>query len=333
MIRDKNFVRSIVLMSAILLVGTLAVFFVSIACAVVMLVVCVLLITIYAAVTKKRYREISALSAYLEAICRGDNALDIPDYREGELSILKTNIYKTAVKLRSQKDMLAKDKTYLSESLADISHQLKTPITSMTVIVDLLKDEDLDDEKRREFLNTVDKQLSKTNWIVQNLLKLSKIDSGQIEFKKEPVNLTKLADCAVKNISIIAELKNQTLLVSGDTKASFTGDFNWTAEAVTNIVKNCCEHTPEGGKVEIDIQQTPIYATMKISDNGCGISKKDIHHIFERFYKGENSSSESVGIGLALAKSIFARQRATIEVFSIVGKGTTFTIKFYKSIV
>lgn len=301
-------------------------------CGAVTLVACLALIAVFLIYNAKRQKKLNELSDYLTMVVNGTASLSLPDNEEGELSILQNNIYKTAKKLQTQSEMLYKDKNYLADSLADISHQLKTPITSMTVMTDLLRQEDLDEEKRREFLENIDNQLKKMQWMLLTLLKISKFDADTVTLKKDPVELSEVIRRALQPFLIQAELRGITIESSCD-EAKFSGDLLWTTEAVQNIVKNCLEHMEEGGTLKIRGVQTPIYAELKITDDGCGIEKEDIPHIFERFYRGKNSSPDSVGIGLALSKSIFNRENAVVDVESEVGKGTTFTIRFYILIV
>lgn len=331
--RNKQFLHSFLLMGVVATIGTILVALLDVWAGLVCLITCSVLLLVYSFFTRKRYKQIAELSAYLTRIYNGDFSLVVQEYDEGELSILKTNIYKMAVMLRSQTDQIMKDKLYLADSLADISHQLKTPITSMIVMSDLLKDENLHPVKQREFLTRLDHQLEKTQWIITNILKLSKLDAGQIQFKEEPFTLAQMANNAVQPFQIMMELKQQTLVLEGDAKAVVQGDLNWTSEAIANIVKNCMEHTPVGGRIRVAYQGNTLYASLTITDNGVGIEKVDLPHIFERFYKGKNSSSDSIGIGLALAKTILIRQNATLEVKSVLGEGATFEIRFYKRVI
>lgn len=333
MIRNREFRNLIFGLFAVGLAGTVALLFISPRAGLISAVMTILSIAIVWINTKRRYFDISKMSEYLDAICRGLNHLDLRDNREGELSVLKSNIYKASVKLRSQAEMLQNEKTYLSDSLADISHQLKTPITSMLVMSDLLKDENISKEKQKEFLSSIDKQLEKTQWIITNILKLSKIDSGQIEFKSEPVLLKNVVEESLTPFLVAMEIRGQELELNCDDNAQFLGDKDWTVEAVSNIIKNCIEHSYEKGKITIGCKNNLIFSELVISDNGCGICKEDVPHVFERFYKGKNSGSNSVGIGLALAKTICQRQNATIDLNSREGFGTKFTLKFYKRIV
>ncbi len=282
--------------------------------------------------TQKRYREIERLNAYLMRVCTGEYDLDIQDNTEGELSILKNNLYKIILLLRSQNAALQKEKLGLADLLADISHQLKTPLAAMTVMTDILKTE-TDPQNREKFLETVEAQTEKMNWLIVTLLKLSKLDAGTIELEEKPVKIASAVEKAVSPFLITADLRNITLDFSAVSDFTFTGDRSWSAEAIGNIVKNCLEHTEDGGKIVFTTEETNIYDMLCIADNGCGIPETELPHIFDRFYHGEGASENSVGIGLALSKSILAREHATIEAKSRVGEGTAFYIKFYKVIV
>lgn len=283
--------------------------------------------------TRRRYKEIAKLSQYLKRIAGGEYHLDIRDNEEGELSILKSELYKVTVTLNEQAQLLKKDKCFLADSISDISHQLKTPITSMFVMTDLISDDNLPQDKRSEFTQNINSQLERLQWLVTSLLKLSKIDAGKIEFRKEKINVSELISKSTEHLLIPMEIKEQTLQVSGDKDTEFIGDFNWSSEAIANIVKNCIEHTYIGGNIGIHFQETSIYTLIKIFDHGEGIHKDDLPHIFERFYKGKNSHSDSIGIGLAMSKSIFNKQRGIIDVTSDKENGTLFTIKIYKDVV
>ena len=257
--------------------------------------------------------------------------MNIDDNTEGELSILKNNLYKVITLLQSQNEYLKNDKLYLADSIADISHQLKTPLTSMMVMCELLENEENPD-KRREFVTVINNQLSKMKWLITNILKISKLDADATEFKRDEVSISKVLDDSLKPFALTAELKN-IIIENKSNDFVFNGDENWTAEAVSNIVKNCLEHTNDGGKITIASESTNLYNKLTISDNGCGIAEEDLPHIFERFYHGKNSSKDSVGIGLALAKTIFEKENASVTVESEQGKGSAFEIIFYKSVV
>jgi len=276
--------------------------------------------------------QVAGLSAYLREIDAGDYALDVRDNGEGSFSLLKNDLYKVTVRLREQAELLQKDKTALSNLIADISHQIKTPLTSLGVLVDVLA-EDPPESDRRAFVDRLRTQLGRIQWLTGALLKLARLDAGTAAFKSEPVDVRRLIERALEPLHIPLEIKNQRLEIHGDDDASFTGDLNWSAEALTNVVKNCVEHTPEGGKIEITYSANALYTEIIVSDDGEGIASSDLPNIFSRFYRGANAAEKSVGIGLALAKAIFTAQGGDISVRSQRGAGTSFTIRVFRGVV
>ncbi len=280
---------------------------------------------------KKRNDKINELNNYLSLMCSGNFDLDIMDNSEGEMSILKNNLYKIMTLLKTQNEQLNTDKLYLADSLADISHQLKTPLTSMMVMSDLLKDEKNED-KRNEFLSIIEVQLDKMKWLITNLLKISKLDAGTTEFKHEKFNISPVLEKSLKPFYVTCDIR-EIEIDNEINDFEFVGDDSWTGEAIENIIKNCIEHTENNGKLRFFSERTNVYNSLFIQDNGCGISKEDLPHIFERFYHGKNSSSESVGIGLALAKTVLEKEKGDIIVKSELGKGSIFELRFYKAIV
>ncbi|MDQ0230051.1 sensor histidine kinase [Metabacillus malikii] len=294
----------------------------------------IIIISICFYYTSRRYRELYKLSHYLQRISNGDYTLDIRDNEEGELSILKNNIYTVTRMLAEQQSLLKRDKLQLTDAISDISHQLKTPLTSMMVMADLLSDANLNEVKRAEFTKNIRMQLERIEWLVSSLLKLSKIDAGTIVFKKEKVNVKRAIERAIEPVLIPIDIKQQNLQVKiEEDNITFTGDANWAIEAFINILKNCVEHTADFGKITVTATENPLFTEIIISDNGTGIPKKDLPHIFKRFYKGTNTSEDSVGIGLAMSYSIISSQNGDIEVKSKEGVGTTFLIKFYKQVI
>ncbi|MCI1581481.1 MAG: HAMP domain-containing histidine kinase [Clostridium beijerinckii] len=279
---------------------------------------------------KREYGELEKLSGYLRRICNGEYSLDVRDNEEGELSILKNEIYKVTLMLSKQGELLKKEKMQLADAISDISHQLKTPLTSMRVMSDLLSNNDLEAEKRIEFTNNIEMQLDRMQWLLTSLLKLSKIDAGTVSFKKDRVAVSELIRKSTEPLLIPIEIKNQTLVIEGGSNVSFIGDLYWTTEALINIIKNCIEHTGEDGRISIFFDENPLFTEIKILDNGSGIEKEDLPYIFKRFYKGKNAGEDSVGIGLAMAKTIVTSQNGDINVSSRKNEGTCFIIKFYK---
>ena len=328
---DKE-IRIILIVSSVLtaMISVICAFFSKI-CAVLCLALGIILIIVFTFVTKRRYKNLNDLNDYLSLVCKGIYDMNIDDNTEGELSILKNNLYKVITLLQSQNEYLKNDKLYLADSIADISHQLKTPLTSMMVMCELLENEENPD-KRQEFVAVINNQLSKMKWLITNILKISKLDADATEFKREEVSISKVLDDSLKPFALTAELKN-VAIQNGANDFVFNGDESWTVEAVSNIVKNCLEHTNDGGKIIISSDSTNLYNKLIISDNGCGIAEEDLPHIFERFYHGKNSSKDSVGIGLALAKTVFEKENASVSVESEQGRGSVFEIRFYKSVV
>lgn len=328
---DKEIKIVLIVSSVLTVVLSIICAFFSKICAVLCFLLGIILIIIFTVVTKRRYKNLNDLNDYLSLVCKGIYDMNIDDNTEGELSILKNNLYKVITLLQSQNEYLKNDKLYLADSIADISHQLKTPLTSMMVMCELLENEENPD-KRQEFVAVINNQLSKMKWLITNILKISKLDADATEFKREEVSISKVLDDSLKPFVLTAELKNITIQ-NNTNDFIFNGDESWTVEAVSNIVKNCLEHTNDGGKIIIASDSTNLYNKLTISDNGCGIAEEDLPHIFERFYHGKNSSNDSVGIGLALAKTVFEKENASVSVESEQGRGSVFEIRFYKSVV
>lgn len=280
---------------------------------------------------KNQYRKINKIDKYMNKILNNDYSLDIRDYVEGDISTLKNDIYKMTIKLKEQTELSIKDKKYLEETLADISHQIKTPLTSMYVINDILSDNDLDKKSQIEFLNKNRNQLERIEWLVTTLLKISRLDSGMVTLKRDNINIKDLINKTIEPIKIMAELKNILIETNIET-TNFYLDFNWTLESLTNILKNACEHTNNNGSIKIEVNENPLYLNIKIIDNGVGISESDKKHIFDRFYKGK-TNKDSIGIGLNMAKKIINLQNGEIECISKINEGTTFDIKFYKKVI
>ena len=281
--------------------------------------------------TYRRYRRIAALAENINQILHGDSSMDFDHYSEGELSILHSEIRKMTVRLREQRQKLTREKVYLADSLADISHQIRTPLTSINLLVGLLSEPRLTDERRQQLTHELYGLLSRIDWLITALLKISRLDAGTVQFKQETVRLETLLEKACSPLLIPIELRGQELILRAE--GNFYGDPAWTSEAVGNIVKNCMEHTPDGGKIEIEAAENALYSEIVIKDNGTGISPEDLPHIFERFYKGKDSDGKSFGIGLALSRMIITGQGGTVKAENRKPAGAMFTIRFYKGTV
>lgn len=251
--------------------------------------------------------------------------------QEGQIGLLKTELLKMTNILKEKAELLQKEKIFLNDTMSDISHQLRTPMTSLIILNDLMYD-DLPNEVKFDFLDKIKHQLNRMDWLIKSMLKLSKVDAKVIEFKKEKVNIKELIHRAISPTIVPMEMKNQNLIIEGDDTSSYIGDMSWSVEALVNIIKNCVEHTKENGQIYISYEENLIYSKITIKDSGEGIDKNDIAHIFKRFYRGKSSSkTESVGIGIAMAKSIINSQNGDISVSSEKNKGTTFNITFHKN--
>ena len=268
-------------------------------------------------------REVEQLSADIRRIIDGQ-AVDMRDNLEGRLSILKNDIHTLAGRLNEQAATLQKEKIALANTLADISHQLKTPLTAMMVMVELL--EDAPPQKATEFITNLKQGLTQTGWLVNSLLKMAKLDSGSVAFNQVSITSGALINLALQPLQILLDIKNQQICISGE--AELICDKNWTAEAITNIIKNASEHSSEGSIIEISAGQNPLTRYISITDNGSGIPHTEIKGLFQRF----DSSTQGTGIGLPLALAIMQGQNGDIEVDGGGnGNGATFTLKFYKS--
>lgn len=276
-------------------------------------------------------KKLQEITKYIEEINNKNYKLDIEDNTEDELSILKNEIYKTTVMLKEVAENSVKDKVNLKDSLSDISHQLKTPLTSMSIMVDNIMDNpEMDSKTRNEFIKDIRREIININFLVNSLLKLSKLDANSVYFINKEVYVEEIILESIKNVSVLCDLKNIDILVDGNKQIKINCDLKWQVEAITNILKNCVEHSKDNSKIEIFYEENNVYTKIEIKDYGVGIDKEDLIHIFERFYKGKNSSNESVGIGLALSKSIIENNNGYIGVESEIRKGSLFIIKYFK---
>lgn len=280
---------------------------------------------------KKREEKISDINSYIGKVNRGNYELKIEENGEDELTKLRNELYKTTVLLRETAENSEKEKTNLSNSLTDISHQLKTPLTSIRIMIDNIQNNpDMDEKTRNEFIEDISKQIDWISSLVISLLKLAKFDAGSIVMRDEEINVKKLIQNIISNLAILIDIKDIKIEENISEQITLFADYNWQLEALTNIIKNCVEHSFDGGKIKIEAESNSVFTKIIITDEGEGIEKKDLNRIFERFYKSAKSSENSIGIGLALAKTIIEKERGYIKVESEVGKGTKFEIKYLK---
>lgn len=280
---------------------------------------------------KKREEKISDINSYIGKVNSGNYELKIEENGEDELTKLRNELYKTTVLLRETAENSEKEKTNLSNSLTDISHQLKTPLTSIRIMIDNIQNNpDMDEKTRNEFIEDISKQIDWISSLVISLLKLAKFDAGSIVMRDEEINVKKLIQNIISNLAILIDIKDIKIEENISEQITLFADYNWQLEALTNIIKNCVEHSFDGGKIKIEAESNSVFTKIIIADEGEGIEKKDLNRIFERFYKSAKSSENSIGIGLALSKTIIEKERGYIKVESEVGKGTKFEIKYLK---
>ena len=275
-------------------------------------------------------KEIKRIVKCIKEINKKNYAINIEDNTEDELSILKNEIYKTTVMLKEMAESSKDDKLRLKDSLSDISHQLKTPLTSINIMLDnILDNPDMDADTKEKFIQSIKREVTNISNLATEILKLSKFDANVVRFENKEVLVKDIIKKAISNVEMMAEIKNVEIKVVFHDNVKLVCDLNWQVEAIINILKNCIEHSSENSFINIEVIDNKIYKEIIIKDSGEGIDKKDLLHIFERFYKGKNSSKDSVGIGLALAKKIIEMNNGSISVNSVKGKGTIFTIRYY----
>ena len=274
----------------------------------------------------KQNRKISKLNNYTEEVLNNNYMLDIRDNDEGNISKLRNKIYDMTVMLKEKNFLLEQDKIKIEKMIADISHQIKTPLTSLNILTELLYEEK-DIKKKEEFLDDMVKELNKIEWLVKNILNIAKIDSKTLILKREKVNVMELLNKSKTTFNAILELMNVSLVIDGKNDVYFIVDKKWTEEAINNLIKNAIEHKAKN--INITFEKNNVYTMLVIKDDGEGIEEEDLPHIFERFYKAKNSKSESMGLGLAFVNSIITNENGSIRVKSKKGKGTKFIIKIY----
>ncbi len=331
LLRNPEVAKNTLLLAGIALAAAVAAFVWNWGFGIFTIGLCMLFLVIHLLTVRQRYRKLGEFSADINRILHGSSQLSLDRYAEGELGILQSEIYKMTVRLREQQQRLIDDKVYLANSIADISHQIRTPLTSINLLVSFLSEPDLSQERRQELAQELFDMLARIDWLITSLLKISKLDAGTVTFQKESVPLEELIHKACAPVLVPMELRGQDLFIHAD--GCFFGDLSWTAEALGNIVKNCMEHTPAGGRICVDAAETALYAEIVITDSGEGIAPEDLPHIFERFYKGSNSDERSFGIGLALSRMIITGQNGTVKAENKPAGGVRFTVRFYKGTV
>lgn len=278
---------------------------------------------------KKKDRELQSITMLIKQINQKNYELHIDTMSEDELSILKNEIYKTTLLLKEEAETSKKDKLELKNSLSDISHQLKTPLTSILILLDnMIDNPNMEVKVRDEFIHDIKREIMNIKFLVESILKLAQLDSNTVTFMNQPILVSKIIEKATENIQPLCDLKNISIEVYSDKNSCIVSDFKWQVEAITNILKNSVEHSFQNTKIIVRVVNTPLYVRIYIENTGNPIEKQDLPHIFERFYKGINAREDSIGIGLSLSKKIIESASGTVYATSNSGK-TEFQITYF----
>lgn len=292
--------------------------------------VCAAAIVLFLFITKQRYNDLSDLSYEIDKILHANEKAYLVPNKEGELALLTNQIAKMTIRLQEQTEQLQAEKNRLSSSIADISHQIRTPLTSVRMVLHRLMSDELTKEQRNDHFHEINGMLSRVEWLITALLKIARLESGAVVLDKAEIDVYKLIKEVLEPLEIMMELKGIHADIQIQDNAVFQGDFSWSNEAVCNIIKNCIEHTPEGGQLKIRALENALYTQIVITDSGTGVPAEDLPHLFERFYKGKNSDVQNVGIGLNLSRMIIHRENGTVKVRNVKPHGTEFELRFYK---
>lgn len=279
--------------------------------------------------TAVRYYRIAQLSAQIDQLLHNGDQLSIQAAEEGELSILESEIYKMTLRIREQNAALRQEKTHLADSLADIAHQLRTPLTAANLLAARLRST-VDMADRQALLRELHGLFAQMDWLLTALLQLSRLDAGMVLFQREPVAVHQLVQAALRPLQIALELHDVTVQVETPPNAVIQGDIRWLTEAVQNICKNCIESAGDGGSMEITCVDTLLYTELAIHDSGPGFAPEELPRLFERFYRGKNSSAAGYGIGLALCQNIVTGQGGTVTAKNHPNGGALFLLRFPK---
>lgn len=320
---------SVVFMS----VGTIAGFCIAPAAGVLVFVIALLFLGAGAWLHRRRNRKLQALTEELDRLLHGNYDICFAAYQEGDLEILANELAKVTIRLREQAESLGKEKKQLADSIADISHQIRTPLTSLNLILAAAGAKELDITERQKKLFQAKRLTGRIEWLIEALLKLAKLDAGSVLLENGQIKVKELVNTALEPLLVPMELKGQQTDMDIGEDVTYSGDFAWSKEAVGNVLKNCVEHIGENGRIHIHAGENAIYTEIVIEDNGPGIEAEDLPYLFERFYKGKHAGEQSVGIGLALARAIVVRQNGTIQAENGREGGARFTMRFYKTVV
>ena len=307
--------------------------FFSIPCAAAVIVMSAAFLIFYESIFSHRHDQVMNLCDDIDRILRCDDRISFDEYKESELSVLSSEIHKMTIRLREQNAALLTEKQFAKEALEDSSHQLRTPLTSVMMILGLMNDTELSEKERTEYLRDLYELLARMKWLIETMLSLSRIEADAAKFAKEPVVCRELIAQSVETVSVTAELKGVELRTIIDGEPALIGDIHYTSEAIVNLLKNAIEHTPSGGTVTVTAKGSNIAAQITITDTGEGIPEAELPHIFDRFYRSSEYTKNGFGIGLAFAKRVISAQDGSLRAANVKPHGAEFTIRFYHSAV
>lgn len=320
-IKDDSFIKQNDSDNIIYLAGKIIIFIISF----------IVLMYFFIRYNLKNDKEIDKIIKCIEDINHKNYELKLDDISENKLSILKQEIYKTTIMLKENAENSLKDKINLKKSLQDISHQLKTPLTSINIMLDnIIDDTEMETEVRQNFIKQIKREITNITFLVQSILKLSKFEANTIEFIKKEVSIELILKETIKNVSNLSDLKNVNIKIENKCSRKIKCDYKWQVEALTNIIKNSIEYSGSGKDVVINCEDNNLYTQIKIIDFGKGMDQEELSNIFKRFYKGKNAGKDSIGIGMSLAKAIIEEDNGTITIESEKEKGTTIIIKYFE---
>lgn len=297
-----------------------------------------------------RFREVTRLAMEVDEVLHAGRRIDFSDYREGDLAALKNQLSKMVATLRDTGMRLEEEKSALADALADVSHQIRTPLTAMSLMVPVIE-KSADDAERTRALRALEGMIDRVGWLVSTLLKVAKVDAGAFRVQAVRVDARRMVKDALSPLAAALDLHDIACTIDASEGASFTGDAAWSAEALENVLKNCMEHTPSGGAIRVEVREDALACRIRVTDTGPGIAPEDLPHVFERFYRGKKAerpeqsadqpasaceggceprAAQGFGIGLALAQSLVSAQGGTLRASNAPEGGARFDMTFPK---
>ena len=303
----------------------------SIPCAAAVVLLSAALFVLYERMLAQRRDHVMRLCDEIDSILRGEDHISFDEYKEGELSVLAAEIHKMTIRLREQNAALLREKQFSKEALEDISHQLRTPLTSVMMILGLMRAPELSESSRMSYLRDLYELVGRMKWLIETMLSLSRIEADAVRFAQEPVSCRTLIAQSIDAVSVTAELKGVEIVTEIEGDPVFCGDLHYTSEAVINLLKNAIEHTPAGGTVTVTAERKDgnLAAGITIADTGSGIPEEELPHIFTRFHRASEYTKNGFGIGLAFAKKVIHAQEGSLRAENRKPHGAVFTIRFY----